>query len=203
MRFLYFCMALAAVPAAAQDLPALYGVTGVAENDVLNVRSEPSGSAAKLGELAPGATGIEVTEVLPDESWARINLGETAGWVAMRYLAREPGPDWHAMQSPLSCYGNEPFWNAFIPADGGPMILNVMDGGEAMGFGRTVTSPAFDWPRTVGFALQGPGREGFAVIRAEGCTDGMSDRMMGLTFNMFLAGPHGTEAYQGCCRLQE
>lgn len=51
---------LAAGPAAAQDLPAVYDVAGVAADDVLNVRAEPSAEAPVLRTLAPDAGGIEV-----------------------------------------------------------------------------------------------------------------------------------------------
>lgn len=192
-----------AFPAAAQDLPALYRVTSVAADDVLNVRAEPNGNATKLSELAHNATGVEVVEILADQSWAKVNLAETAGWVSMRYLTHEGAPAWYEMSTPLNCYGTEPFWDLKIPGDSGAMVLDRMDDGAAMGLGRTVISPAFDWPRTVGFSVQGPAREGFGIIRADDlCSDGMSDRQMGLTFRMFLSAPGGMESYIGCCSLR-
>lgn len=196
----FFFMAFSAC---AETLPALYRVTGVASDDVLNVRAEPNASSEKRGELAYNATGVEVVEMWPDQTWAQVNVGETSGWVSMRYITREEESEWYDLAQPLSCYGTEPFWNLNIPAGDGAMVLQRMGEDYDQAFGRTVTSPAFDWPRTIGFSVQGPAREGFAVIRAEGCTDGMSDRVMGLTFRMFLSAPSGDESYIGCCTLQQ
>lgn len=202
MRLLLAVAALlAAGAAAAQDLPALYRVTGVAADDRLNIRAEPSASADLRGSLAPGVAGVEVVEVTADGRWGRVNAGEATGWVSMRYMAAEGGAPWHALQAPLQCYGTEPFWSLTVPAGDGPLLLERM-GEEALGLGRTVTSPAFDWPSTVGIGLTGPAREGFAVIRAEGCSDGMSDRVMGLSLRMFLSAHDGAEGYVGCCTLE-
>lgn len=192
----------AAGAAPAQDLPALFRVTGVAADDVLNVRAEPTAGAEKVGALAPSAAGVEVVELGSGGRWGRVNLAEFTGWVAMRYMAHEGGPDWHRLEAPLSCYGTEPFWRLTIAPEADEMMLERM-GEEALGFGRRVTSPGFDRPRTVGFSAQGAEREGFGVIRAETCSDGMSDRVMGLSFRMFLAGPEGMESYLGCCTLEQ
>ena len=195
-----FAALLPGLPALAQDLPALFSVTGVAADDRLNLRAGPSADADAVGALGPDATGVEVVETTDDGRWGRVNVGEGAAWAAMRYLVAEPGPDWHAMARPLSCYGTEPFWSLAIPPDAAPLRLERM--GEAVeALPRTLTSPAFDWPRSVGIGLDGPRGPGFSVIRAETCTDGMSDRVMGLSLRMFLAGPSGTESYLGCCTL--
>jgi uncharacterized membrane protein len=188
--------------AAAQDLPALHAVTGVAAGDRLNLRAGPSATAEAVGALAPGAAGIEVVETTADGRWGRVNVAEGTAWVAMRYLAAEPGPPWHAMVRPLACYGTEPFWSLAIPPAGAPLRLERMGEGSDT-LPRTLTSPAFDRPSTVGIGLGGPRGPGFALIRAEACSDGMSDRVMGLSLHMFLAGPSGTERYSGCCTLEQ
>lgn len=191
---------LFALPAGAQDLPALYAVEGVAANDVLNIRLEPEASAEKIGELAYDAAGVEIVRLSPDGDWGLVNTGEQSGWTSMRYLAAESDLPWHSMENALSCFGTEPFWNLTVPAEDGPLVMERMGEGS-MGFGRTVTSPAFGTPPNIGFALQGPAREGFAVIGSAACNDGMSDRDFGLSFDMFLAGPNGPESYRGCCSL--
>ena len=61
MRALALLLALALPSgAAAKGLPALHDVTGVAADDVLNVRARPDASAPVLGALTPDATGVEV-----------------------------------------------------------------------------------------------------------------------------------------------
>lgn len=201
MRALAVIVALLpGLPAMAQDLPALFAVTGVAPGDRLNLRAGPSATAEAVGALAPGTAGVEVVETTPDGRWGRVNAGEGPAWVSMRYLVAEPGPDWHAMARPLSCHGTEPFWSLAIPPDGGPLLLERMgEGSDSLT--RTVTSPAFGRPRSVGMALDGPRGPGLAVIRAEACSDGMSDRVAGLSLQMFLGGASGTESYLGCCSL--
>lgn len=49
------CLSL---PVAAQDLPALFHVIGVAEDDVLNIRQGPSASAEAIGSLPPIKPGL-------------------------------------------------------------------------------------------------------------------------------------------------
>ena len=82
-------------------------VTGVAANDVLNIRAEPDPHAPKVGEIPPDGTCVrnlgckggltfrEFTELSPDEQtkrlhenprWCRIEYRGTTGWVAGRYL---------------------------------------------------------------------------------------------------------------------
>jgi len=72
---------------------ALWAVTGVAANDVLNVRVNPSGSAAIVGALSPYETGIENLGCLvPSGSstqWCRIRIRGFEGWVAGRFLQRQ------------------------------------------------------------------------------------------------------------------
>ncbi|MGB3280174.1 MAG: peptide-binding protein, partial [Pseudorhodobacter sp.] len=46
--------------ARAETLPALFDVTGVAADDVLNLRAAPDGVAEILGALGPSAKDVEV-----------------------------------------------------------------------------------------------------------------------------------------------
>jgi hypothetical protein len=95
VRILSLILALlVAMPAAAQDLPALFRVTGVAANDVLNIRAEPSARAAIIGSFRPDAGGIEVVALSADGRWGLVNSGEQAGWSSMRYLMHQGGPGW-------------------------------------------------------------------------------------------------------------
>ncbi|MFD2813860.1 SH3 domain-containing protein [Paracoccus aerius] len=69
-------LALAGPALATQEyiLPTLFDVTGVASDDVLNIRAEPNAKAAIIGTLAPDAFRIEVVE--ERQGWARVNTGE-------------------------------------------------------------------------------------------------------------------------------
>jgi uncharacterized protein YraI len=78
---------------------ALFGtVTGVADNDTLNVRSHPDYHAAKVGALPPGAlVGVDRCKRLKQSTWCRIHhiaqhdypqysYGAADGWVNTRFL---------------------------------------------------------------------------------------------------------------------
>jgi uncharacterized membrane protein len=199
VKRLLFLLAMAG-PAGADVLPAFYSVTGVGGNDVLNVRAAPDAAADLLATLPPDGTGIEVVGLSPEGTWAQVNAGETAGWVALRFLAREPGPDWTALQRPLGCYGTEPFWSLRIdPAAAIATFETPVEDARPM---------RIDWATTVaggppaaGFMLDDAGAPGFATITTGLCSDGMSDRMMGLSSTLFFAAEGGLTGYSGCCRL--
>ena len=92
---------------ATADGPDFYQVTGVANGDVLNIRSHPNPHAEKLGEIPPdgtclrnlgcqgGLTFQEFTELSKarqtarlkeNPRWCRIEYQGVTGWVAGRYL---------------------------------------------------------------------------------------------------------------------
>ena len=89
LRVLVICLMLA-TPAGAETFPALYSVTGVAGDDVLNIRLEPDATAEAVGSLPPDATNIEVVGLSPDGGWGQVIAGEAAGWIKMEFLARSP-----------------------------------------------------------------------------------------------------------------
>ena len=100
MRALALVFLLLAAPAVADGpLPALFDVAGVGGGDRLNVREGPDARTAVVGSLAPDAKGVEVVAVDAAGAWGRVNTGERAGWVAMRYLA--PQPETRAMPGEL------------------------------------------------------------------------------------------------------
>jgi hypothetical protein len=100
-------LALAANSWATADGPDFYAVTGVADDDTLNIREAPDPHAAKLGEIPPDGTCIrnlgcqggltfrEFTELSEKQKtqrlrenprWCRIEYMGVTGWVAGRYL---------------------------------------------------------------------------------------------------------------------
>ena len=112
---LTLCAALAAAaltfgpdPARGEaDGPDFFRVVGVADDDVLNIRAEARASAAKIGEIPPGAQCVrnlgcqgglsfeEYTTLTDEEKaarlkanprWCRIEYRGVVGWAAGRYL---------------------------------------------------------------------------------------------------------------------
>ena len=92
---------------ATADGPDFYAVTGVADDDVLNIRAEPDPRAEKIGAVPPDGTCVrnlgckggltfrEFTELSAERKakrlkenprWCKIEYQGVDGWVAGRYL---------------------------------------------------------------------------------------------------------------------
>lgn len=193
MRGLALILALLAGSAAADSLPALYDVTGVAAGDVLNIRAEGKAEAAVVGTLPPDATAVEVVE--ESGNWGLVNTGEGSGWVNLRFMARQPGPDWFALETPLRCLGTEPFWSLGIEPATGVAVYSTPEGGDRF---TTVTARWPGTPYSASAAIALP--EGFAVLTGGYCSDGMSDRAFGIRADLFLTGDPAARM-AGCCTL--
>ena len=93
------------------DGPDYYRVVGVAADDVLNIRTEPTASAKTIGAIPPKADGVrnlgckgglsfaEWEKASPAERtasrrarWCRISYRGVEGWVAGRFLAEGSAP---------------------------------------------------------------------------------------------------------------
>ena len=192
---LAFLLFLLPVMSLAQDLPALFDVTGVAKDDVLNVRAAPSGNAPIVGSLNPGATSIEVTETNDSGTWGRLNVGETSGWASLRYLERQPGDPDYALARSLRCFGTEPFWSLSL-TQGQEAVFSTPDSQAVFpGAGLLTASRNTPGHFAVGFD------DSTAIIRRATCSDGMSDQNFGLTIDLLLSHGGDTALYSGCCRI--
>ena len=90
------------------DGPDYYRVVNVAENDVLNIRAQPTAQAPKIGEIPAGADcvrnlgcrgGLTLHEfstlseaqkaerLRQNPRWCQVEYRGISGWVAGRYLA--------------------------------------------------------------------------------------------------------------------
>jgi uncharacterized membrane protein len=193
----------AASPAAATQeyiLPTLFDVTGVAADDVLNIREAPSASAAIIGTLRPDARDIEVVGYDASGRWARINAGERSGWAALRYLAYQvdvwiPG----ALPPTLHCLGTEPFWS-FRPAANQIAFSTPDDAEVRMRIETVLTTGRFRDPRRSVSAKDGT-RRLTAVLVPMACSDGMSDRAYGLDVTVILEEAGRPQLLTGCCSI--
>lgn len=183
----------------AEPYPALFDVTGVATNDVLNIRMEPSAGAEILGALAPNASGIEVLRRSDDLKWGLVNAGDGAGWVSMRYMRRQPGQDWGVMPRNLFCSGTEPFWS-FALIEGDVARFEAPDVSRAL----TVTTqlPSLGFPGAFALLAEGGSGQATAIVSLATCHDGMSDREYGLSVGLLLESATPEALYIGCCSLQ-
>lgn len=197
--FAALTMLITAAAAAADAFPAFYRVTGVAHDDVLNIRTEPDAGTAIIGFLRPDQRGVEITALSPDGRWGQVNYGERAGWSHMRFLEREMAGSWRDGQSALYCFGNEPFWNMpiFLPTHHAE--FHDMGSGGFELVTDTGALPSTRFPPVLAIPFSGT-REGAAILRGEACNDGMSDMQFGISAFIYWRGD--TEALSGCCRLE-
>lgn len=168
----------AATSTRAQDFPALFSVTGVANNDVLNIRQEPSARAPIVGTFSPRQTGIEVIGLSEDRRWGLVRTEEGVGWSAIRFLRQERPDSWQQGQQHLTCLGTEPFWNLnlFLPSNRAE-FEDLATGG----FELRTNAPHMSFtrhPATMAMSFSGA-RQGFAVIRQGVCSDGLATVCMG------------------------
>lgn len=193
----------AASPATATQeyiLPTLFDVTGVAANDVLNIRAAPDASAEVIGKLSPNARDIEVVGYDETGRWARINTDERSGWAALRYLAYQvdvwtPG----TLPPTLHCLGNEPFWS-FRPTDEN-MVFSTPDAPDSMmRIEQVLATGMFRDPRR-SVTAQGDNLRMTAVMVPMACSDGMSDRSYGLDVTVILEGRGEPQMLTGCCSI--
>lgn len=198
LRLALFLAVLLAAPVAAQDLPALYRVTGVAANDMLNVRAAPSARAAILSGFGPGAGGIEVVALAEGGRWGQVNLGESIGWVSMRFLTREGDAGWRSGTVPMQCFGTEPFWSVSFFLPGHRAEFHTPDNGGVELVTDAGALPATVFPPTLAIPFSGA-HDGMAVIRPATCSDGMSDGQWGLETQVYFRGD--TNGLSGCCTL--
>lgn len=207
IRLFTLLMFLATPALATQDgWPALYDVTGVASDDVLNVRSAPNAEADLVGRLAPDARNIEV--IRPNEAltWGLINTGEGTGWASLAYLERQPGQFDGRIPDIRQCFGTEPFWALTIDPPRATFSTPDDAGRDGLVSGlfrsenrrdRFVFSGAF-FPDDFGVLdMQ-------MTLRNEACGDGMSDRAYGYSVDLFLSGSSDPRAHRllsGCCSI--
>lgn len=163
-------------------------VQNVATGDVLNLRAEPRGTSDDLGDLNNGDI-LEITALSVNQNWARILHGEADAWVSTKYVtSRSTKPNFE-----FNCGGTEPFWSVEINGRASGMIRSL--GEEDVGFDvSTLTHSETD--KSWYLFLFGPSFSG--RVRAQSCSDGMSDR----TYGWVYSGRVGDRQLNGCCTLR-
>ena len=191
---------LLAVPAhATQDQwPALFDVSGVAADDVLNVRAAPSADAEIIGTLAHDAEGVEIVEPNDRHTWGKVNLGEGPGWVSLAYVTRRPGQWAGAQIDSASCVGMEPFWDFTFRDDA--VTWTTPEESVAGTLLERVHAIGRIGEQALTFRFE-DGQDGVAILRLDQCHDSMSDREYGLSVHIVKGGTDGPALYSGCCNL--
>lgn len=180
--------------------PAFYDVTGVASDDVLNVRAGTGASHPIIESLAYNDRHIEIVELSENGKWGLIGYPAGNGWASMHYLKRQAGQDGPNLPRPLSCGGNEPFWglkfsrgaNEFYEPGEMPHWLDTVWEGIPDGMS----------PVIYGIKMAQGADKMDAVITRSQCSDGMSEKAYGFEINALLSGTLGNRMLTGCCSLQ-
>lgn len=189
--------ALSAQPPAITDLPALFTVSNLQTDDILNIRAKPSPKAKDLGDLNPSDI-VEVVRLGVDGKWARIIWGEREAWVHRNYLtpvAMDRLPN-SGLPANMSCSGTEPFWGVTIK-DG---MLTYSDPD------RTLTSEPVLWEGTSAnnvFRHAVASASWRALVQKKICTDGMSDIAYGLSVDLLSVDPAQQTVLSGCCSIAQ
>lgn len=203
MRLAAFCLA-ALWPSLclAQVFPALYDVTSVASDDVLNIRNSADAAAEITGTLPPDAKGVEVLGLSPDGKWAIVNGEQASGYVALRFLVASSAPDWLTLQQPLHCHGTEPFWGLAIDPIGKAAQISLPDVPTKL-FNMQTIWPGTPISNVAALAAIAPDVQLTAVMRGAACSDGMSDTAFGISATLFMRDAKGENpvTYVGCCTI--
>lgn len=198
---------LAGTPSFGQDdllprptFPTYNQVVGVANDDVLNIRSGPTSQGSVVGSLQPDAAPIEVIETR--EGWGRVIAGEGNGWVRMKYLQEMQSASVKGTKVPVAniCLGSEPFWSlkftkdekaSFINTEISELVIDITHGGAVIG-------------RSTGDVIwmRGTNSIASAYISREFCSDGMSDRYYGQRILFSLSANGQAQSYEGCCMVR-
>ena len=196
IRWLALILALASPAAATQNgWPALFDVTDVASDDVLNIRETPDASSPIIGALPHDATDIEVIAPNDAYTWGLVNIGEASGWVSLRYLARHPGQLDYKFPEIRICAGTEPFWslrrsNEVVTFD--MPLDDVRAASESVLWRQTTVNHRHRYSfRTESMV---------GVLARQSCNDGMSDQEFGIEVNLILL--NEDLHLQGCCSIR-
>ncbi len=198
-------IALLAASIAGQGLTQSYEVTGVAENDTLNLRAEVYAhdnfaAAPVMGDAAHDATGLRATGrsyVLDGQVWRELYHEGDKAWANAAFLRQTSlWPD----AAEFSCAGTEPFWDiSFGEATG---TLGAIDR-------PTVSIETTDWIAAAGrrdvrrydLSVPAEGREMTAIVaHTQSCSDGMSD--FDYAYSLYLSGMEPGALHAGCCTVK-
>lgn len=189
---------LLAGAATAQEIPALFDVTGLSPDQTLSVRENPRASAPEVGALPAGATQIEVVALSSSGRWGRINLKGVAGWVELDHLVPRPLPAAieTRFDAPLNCWGDTPMWQMQTLGDG--LVTLSTPQNEVLSF--TATGKVQTQRSQM---LEAAGEDGglTAMLRPELCRAGADGGQYGLQIDLLLRRDGAMTPMSGCCSL--
>ncbi len=176
---------------AESDAPVLV-VSGVDENDVLNIRAEPDANARLVGTLGANEENVRVTAQSAETlDWIHIEANGARGWVNASYLSY--ANTYEPLPIRLHCSGTEPFWGLELSYSRADVSFAFNGQDFRAGFDAPIspTNRTSIWMRAR-FDLEAE----FLLLEAETCSDGMSD----LSYPYSLVAKLDGNLPTGCCR---
>lgn len=180
--------------------PTYHRVVGVAANDVLNIRLEASAKSPIAGSFSPNDSNIEVIDVR--NGWGRVIVGESNGWVRMKYLAETPIATITGSRVPeaIQCFGTEPFWD--LTSFGNDRVVFSNANAQQTEFSITNASSVSARQTMDVVWMRSVNTTGAAFFNRQYCSDGMSDRMYGQQVLFSLTANGQALGFEGCCMLK-
>lgn len=176
----------------------IYKVSGVQQDDRLNIRAQPNAQSASIASLPADAQRIITTgrqHQTGSSLWLEVRVetkpGQPTGWINSRYLSPQATA---VFREPLQCGGTEPFWGLAIgqqaqfstldqsyppmPADPAQRAENRLDTWSLLFHPAGSADPAFAF-----------------LTETQQCGDGMSDRLYRYQIQLRIR----NRSYTGCC----
>lgn len=197
-----FVALLASVPSswANSIFPTLFAGTGIADGEVIDIRVEPDENAPIIAHIPSDSRDIEVVARDGSGEWGRVNHAEASGWLSMARV-REQNDVWPASGLPkrTTCYGTEPFWS--LQTNGKSADFSTPDaGGVALPVTGVLTSGTVEDQRRV-IIVENETLALTVSLSPRACSDGMSDRVFGLTAHVIRESGPMPDLLRGCCTI--
>lgn len=180
-----------------------YQLTGLAEGEVLNVRSGPSTEYDIIGKLKMNNDAFEILERDPEHEWGRILWQDREGWVFLEYV-QQVSPDMvPASNIPikLHCSGAEPYWDYTVTSTTEVSFKILFDDFEANTTIESVLESANSANIPTALVATGKDLKLTAVLDPQQCQDGTTQRLFGWSIDLLVERDNNKQLYSGCCSL--
>lgn len=168
-------------------------VIGVDPGDTLRLRAAPSAGAAEIGRIPPDADGIEPGEPANNLDWLSVTYAGITGFASTHYLAYGSRSEQERLPVRLECSGTEPFWGLDVGYRRAEADLVYAEKQARLALSEPERARGLTNPWLM--KLTSRAGDGFLLITAEQCSDGMSDE----TYPFSLAFEIGGTLLKGCC----